>query len=738
MRVNNNPNKACTVLAQVFDVIASFAACVGVGVASGVLLILVVLMLPKQAQADNHSDSTSAQEPSFIKINEITRGSLLFKQTGEKNLYTDTPSLNTAVTMKVSGMLAHVEVEQTFRNTTDTWQEGIYVFPLPDDSAVNRLRMRIGERIIEGVIKEKAAARKTYEKAKKQGKKAALVEQRRPNMFINSVANIGPGESVSVTIHYQQRIQYTDGEFSLRFPMIINPRYTPNAERQIADALSRQDDMSSFSSSGWANVLDRFLPGDEPGQPVSIGIDLEAGFSLANLESPYHVIEQEEQNGHHLIRLANTGVVPADRDFVLRWRPVLNKTPQAALFSETVAGENYALLMLMPPHSRHIKAVRQPREINFIIDTSGSMSGVSIRQAKQALELAVKRLGAGDRFNIIEFNSISKKLYADPVIASERNVRRAIHYIQSLRAGGGTEMYPALLEALMSGRGNTDAQQDHLRQVIFLTDGSVSNESQLFGLIHKELADARLFTVGIGSAPNSHFMHKAALFGRGTYTYIGKVSEVEEKMLALFEKIENPVLTNITLEWGKDGVWLGNNPEQRVEVYPGRMPDLYSGEPLVISAKLPANIDTLRVSGKVGTHAWSRQRLLQGGAAKTGVAKRWAREKIAALMNSLQDGANKDDVKQAVTRTALKHHLVSKYTSLVAVDVTPSRPKQETLNSKKIKTPLPAGSTMAKQVNLPQTATNSRWHSLLGLLFLVIGFLGYMLLSDQRHGWTRG
>jgi len=733
-------HRRAVILSRFFDTITTFTAYVFV-VLSGIVLMSFLVMIA--------SHPVQAAESRQVRLDESRQGSLLLVQQGEKGVYASAPVVKTDVSMDIAGMLAHVKVEQQFTNPTAQWQEGIYVFPLPDDSAIDRLRMKIGERIIEGKIKEKAKARKHYETAKREGKKAALVEQQRSNMFTNSVANIGPGESITVTIHYQQRLAYVDGEFSLRFPMIVNPRYTPKSDESLARAIdevtSESNEATDFSRDGWGGVLDRGETSismneysDVPASPVTIHIKLDAGIPLTSISSLYHKIDTQEKDGKHTVRLAK-GVIPADRDFVLRWRPELKKAPQAALFSEIRDEEKYALLMFMPPHPQNVRDNISSRELIFIIDTSGSMGGASIRQARQALRLAIKKLTPQDRFNIIQFNSYTSQLYPKAVSANKRNINQALRYIDSLKASGGTEMLPALQAALPLENHSDSSKENYVRQVVFLTDGSVSNEFQLFELIKNRLGNSRLFTIGIGSAPNSHFMNKAARYGRGTYTYIGDVSEVEEQILSLFKRIEAPVLTDIKLEWmaGNRSVYVDGEgtDDSTVQSYPSRFPDLYAGEPLIVSMRLPEKVDGLRIKGMINTHEWQRNLKLTGGAEKTGVAKRWARERISSLLESVHDGADRKTVRKAVIKTALDHHLVSKYTSLVAVDVTPSRSADKKLSTSKVKTPLPAGADKTKKMGLPKTATSARVHFMLALISLVLAMVSLIFGFSGIPGW---
>jgi Ca-activated chloride channel family protein len=342
------------------------------------------------------------------------------------------------------------------------------------------------------------------------------------------------------------------------------------------------------------------------------------------------------------------------------------------------------------------------------------MAGASIRQAKEALELALGRLAPQDRFNIVEFNSTAQPLFADAREADPDNLRRATRWLRALEARGGTEMASALRLALDGA-----PQVERVRQVIFLTDGAVGNEEELFRLIRARLGGSRLFTIGIGSAPNSHFMTKAARLGRGTFTYIGRIDEVRSRMDELFAKLEAPVLKNLRLAW-PEGV--------RVESWPARLPDLYAGEPVVLVARLDRLHGEVRILGERAGSAWEARVPLQRDAGAAGVDSLWAREKVSALLDSLREGAPEADVREQIIQLATAHRLVTKYTSFVAVDKTPARPSEESIKLAELPTLLPEGWEYAKVFGeLPRGATDSRLALLVGLLGLLLGFAALRL-----------
>jgi Ca-activated chloride channel family protein len=626
------------------------------------------------------------------------QGTLLLRD--DAGARTAAPLLLTDVHMDVSGLVARVQVRQRFVNPTSQWREGVYVFPLPEKAAVDHLTMHIGERVIEGQIKEHTEARRAYENAKAEGRKTTLVEQERPNMFTTSVANIGPNEEIVVALEYEETLRYDDGSFRLRFPLAITPRYIPGVPVE-----------SAGGGTGWSPATQQVLDADRVTppyvnaregyvNPVTIAVDLNAGFPLAKLASSYHAMNIVEHPGNRYRLTQEGGPVPAARDFELVWTPDIGAAPGAALFTETKGDKTYALLMALPPTTPDTTAARAPREITYIIDTSGSMEGVSITQARDALAMALDRLQPGDRFNVIEFNSTSTPLFSAPMPLDPATLSRAKQFVGALRARGGTEMLPALKIALAG-----DRESPLVRQVVFLTDGAVGNEDEILRLVHDKVGDRRLFTIGIGPSPNTFFLTKAAQFGRGTFTFIGDVREVKEKMSALFRKLESPALTDIVIDWpGGADAW------------PRLVPDLYAGEPLVVTAQFPAGTmqGNVSLSGKRAGALWQKLLPITVGAPEPGVAVLWARAKIDALMDAGRQGAPESDIRNAVLDVALTHHLVSKYTSLIAVDVTPTRPAGVDGIKSALPGNVPEGLTGFDQ--LPRTATPAA-------LLIVIGFL---------------
>lgn len=591
------------------------------------------------------------------------------------------PLLKTDIAVDVSGPVVRYRLRHTFVNNSEDWTEAIYTYPLPTDSAVDRLYMRVGNRDIIGKIAEKAEAKRQYDAAKKAGKRASLVEQHRPNIFSTSVANLGPGEQVIVEIGFQDHLKMEDGAFRLRMPLVVGPRYVSGQE------------IRNFELTGWGTAkaavdeLEKITPplrtaSDGPGNPVTLRVRLNAGFPVDRISSPSHRIETERINQDEImISLMET--VPADRDFTLVWQAADTSAPSAGLFTEEIDAERYALLMLTPP----IKNTRRhelSRDVTFIIDTSGSMEGTSIDQAKAALRLALDRLKSGDRFQILRFSNDYSTFRPGLTVASDDNLGEAKRYVSGLVADGGTEIVNAVKAAL-----STKSDPARLSQVILITDGAVSGEDALLRVIQTDAGLRRFFTVGIGSAPNGYLMTRAAGVGRGTYTYIQNLDEVASQMNALFTKLEKPALVDTRIRW--------RGGAEPVEMWPSKIPDLYFGEPLSLLARLPAGVQSAEITGRIGDEIWSSTLHLKGGQTHPGVGTLWGREKIKGLMHDLRRTDTPDRLKSQIVETALKFQLVSRYTSLIAIDDVVARPKEEQLASVQVPTNLPDGWTRSAE-----------------------------------------
>ncbi len=682
--------------------------------------------------------------------NDMTSGSLLLKE--QNGSYVEAPRLGADYAIKVSGPTGRTVVTQRFENPANGFVEGVYVFPLPENAAVDTLKIIAGNRVIVGEVKEKQEAKIIYEEAKNAGQAASLLEQERPNLFTNSVANIGPGETVIVQIEYQETIKQSGGTYSLRLPLVVAPRYNPAPIVQTVDfkadgtGVLKVNDPVPDRARIESPVLDPRV--NAPVNPVSISVQLDAGFTLGEVKSSYHPIASKLVDEDTRIIGLGAGEVPANKDFELTW-VAKSSAPQVGLFTENINGKDYLLATLTPPEAQ-AQMPALPRETIFVIDNSGSMEGASMEQAKEALIRGLGTLQAGDRFNVLRFDDTFDELFAAPVAADAANVDGAKRFVGNLNANGGTEMIAPLREALVD---DTPADAKRLRQVVFITDGAIGNEQEMFSILSTARGRSRVFMVGIGTAPNSYLMTRAAELGRGTFTFIGDAMQVEERMKELFAKIGQPVITGLKAELS--GAQLTPNP----------LPDLYRGEPIVMMAEAQGFTGDLKISGSIGETPWTVTMPVAKATTGKGISKMWARRKIsdfevAATLGSMNfDAANK-----AVLATALEHQIVSSQTSLIAVDKTPKRPAGVKLTRADIPLNLPQGwnydkvfgeqgiapkpsrerdamlqqfkhlavaqapaVAAATQVILPQTATPAQMFMLIGLLLAAAGSVFAMM-----------
>jgi len=678
-----------------------------------------------------------------VGINDEQSGALLFKTT-DPNHYIEAPKVATDYTTTVSGPTARTVVTQQFYNPSDQWIEGVYVFPLPDNSAVDTLKIVSGSRVIVGAVKEKVEAKREYEEAKASGKSAALLEELRPNMFTNSVANIGPHEKVLVQIEYQETVKQSSGTYSLRLPLVVAPRYQP---APIVQSVDFKNGLGNASTNvPQPPVLDPATDGVT--NPVSITVNLNSGFDLGDVTSPFHKIDVKD-NGVQSKTVTLSGIVPADRDFELDWH-AKGDAPQAGLFKQNVNGHDYLLGFITPPETNG-PGTDLPRDITFVIDNSGSMDGTSMPQAKASLLYGLAQLKPNDLFNVIRFDDTMTNEFGGSVPASEGNLQKAKDYVNGLQADGGTEMVPPMNDALND---STPNDKTHLRQVVFITDGEISNEQALFDTIAKGRGRSRVFMVGIGSAPNQYLMTHAAELGRGTYTNIGDNSQLNQRMTELFGKIGHPVITDLKATIAGSSA----------KITPETLPDVYRGEPVMFFADDKALAGTVKLTGKIGDQPWEVSLPVDAAASGNGIAKLWAQRKIAEIeVNTTLGAISQDAADKQVLAVALEHQLVSSQTSLVAIDNSPKRPPGYVLTRADVPLNLPAGwvwesvfgpkgegdapkmqkadedllqkaslkkvDAAAAPVALPQTATDAR---LLALIAMLLALGGVVLLRKKE------
>ncbi len=563
------------------------------------------------------------------------------------------PLKHTDVRASVSGYLGSVQVVQQFHNPYDTKIEAVYVFPLPHTAAVNEFIMTIGERRIRGIIRERQEAEDIYRAAKRQGYVASLLTEERPNIFTQSVANIEPGKAIDVTIKYFHTLAYVDGWYEFVFPMVVGPRFNPPGTTDGVGAVA----LGEHGASGQKTEIQYLQPHERNGHDISLRVDVEAGVTIEEFQCATHAVSHESPSSHQLaVTLQPHDTLP-NKDFVLRYR-VAGGRIKSNLLTHRDARGGYFTLMIYPPEELASLA-RQPLELVFVLDCSGSMSGIPITQAKAAVERGLRLLRPGDSFQLINFSMTAAQLGHRPLEATTANIERGLEYLHSLQGEGGTMMIKGIQAALEFPH---DPQR--LRFVCFLTDGYIGNEVEILREIHQRLGASRIFSFGVGASPNRYLLNQMAKAGRGAVAYLGPRDDGAHVMEEFFNRISHPALTDLHIDWG------GMQVE---EVFPRAVPDLFVGRPVILTGRFSGNGDTaIRVAGSAANVPLSFSvpaTLADGGEANSALPSVWARMKIADLADQSllkPDALLPDHIKQV----ALDYNLMSAYTAFIAVDST--------------------------------------------------------------------
>lgn len=555
------------------------------------------------------------------------------------------PQVGQALDVQVHGTVARGRLAQIFRNPSDRTVEAVYVFPLPEHAAVDHLVLRTGGRKIVGAIREIGAAKVAYERAKAEGRQASLVEQHRGNAFTTSIANLAPGAELEVEIEFQLTVALDAGVFRLTLPTVVSPRSYSRVARSRTPAGENRAAPTALSSF-WD---------DAARSPFGVRVTLDPGFPVSGFRSPSHEIRAVDLgHGRYEVKLAG-GTAPADGDFVLEWRAEPADQPRASLQIERRGDRRFVQLLVIPPAFADADDAL-PREVIFVVDRSGSMDGASIEQAKGAVIAALGHLRPIDSFDVIAFDDKTELLAPASLPADAAGLARGRRYAGSVEIRGGTNLAVALAAALA-----LPEVRGALRQIVFLTDGQDDHEAVLLDLIRQKLGASRLFTVAIGAAPNRELLAKAAALGRGQTTAIANPNEIEERMAAFLGKLETPLYRDLAV----------TVDDPAAEVFPARLPDLYAGEPVVVSARIGPAATRLTVSGNARGVPWAEDFSLADAKPRpdgAGLDKLWARAKIEAIEQSRFDGATEAEIRAEVVRLGLEHGLVTPYTALIAVD----------------------------------------------------------------------
>ena len=589
------------------------------------------------------------------------------------------PLKHTDVKAEISGFLARVVVTQEFTNPFKEKIEAVYTFPLPQNAAVDDMTMLVGDRTVRGKILRREEAEAVYESAKAAGQVASLLNQERPNIFTQSVANIMPGEQVKVTISYVETLKYENGSYAFVFPMVVGPRYIPgtptespgggNANGGNGGNTGKAGNTGN-AGTGFApntdqvpdasRITPRAVPkGMRVGHDISLDIKLDAGVPIDNLGSASHEVDaQRAAMSQAHVRLKSNAVIP-NKDFILRYDVAGPNMTDALLTHRTDKG-GFFTFILQPPERVTTEDVT-PKELVFVLDTSGSMSGFPIEKAKETMSLALDNLNSADTFNLITFSGDTHVLFQNPVPASPANLRKARAFLASRSGDGGTEMMKAIKVAL-----DPSDSQNHLRIVCFMTDGYVGNDMQIISEVAKH-RNARVFAFGIGSSVNRFLLDKMAEYGRGDVEYVGLNDDGSAAARRFHERIRNPLLTDISIDW--NGLPVEN-------VYPERIGDLFGAKPVIVTGRYAAaTAGTFRLKGKMSGQDFVREipvSFPDSNAQHDVLASLWARSRIDNLMgrdySGIQRGEMQPDLKESITNLGLEFRLMTQFTSFVAVE----------------------------------------------------------------------
>lgn len=565
------------------------------------------------------------------------------------------PLAHTDVSIEVSGFVARAEVTQRYTNPYDAPIEAVYTFPLPHEAAVDAMQMRIGERTIKGIIKRRDEARDIYEQAKQKGQHASLLEQERPNIFTQSVANIMPGDEIEVVIRYVDILNYADGAYELVFPMVVGPRYIPGSPKDTSQGSGTAPATDAVPDA--SRITPPVLkPGQRSGHDIALQVALDAGVPIQGLHSVSHAIDVERGSpSRRQIRLHPSDTLP-NKDFILRYQ-VAGKAPAFAVIPHHDARGGFFTLIAQPPRQVTANEI-VPRELIFILDTSGSMRGAPLARSKQAMQRLIGGMRGSDVFNVVRFAGDTGTLWPTPRPLNAANRQAALDYVEALRGSGGTEMRTGIRDALAQ-----PAAEGRLRIAFLLTDGYVGDEARILKAIAESRRGARVFSLGVGSSVNRYLLTRAAEVGRGEAFFVRQDEQADAVIDTFFKRVDRPTLAHIHIDWGKLDV---------SDQYPEHIPDLWAGQPLRLHARYQqGGRETIKITGQLGQQQYEHNlpvHLPRDHTANAAIASVWARHKIRELMDRMVREGRTETLIEQVTEVGLQFNLMTRWTSFVAVE----------------------------------------------------------------------
>jgi Ca-activated chloride channel homolog len=572
------------------------------------------------------------------------------------------PLKHTEVQAQIAGNLGRVEVIQTFENPLTTTLEAVYTFPLPDEAAVDEMSIKIGDRTITGSIKQRQAAQQIYEQARQQGHTAGLLEQERDNIFTQSLANILPGEQIEVTIRYTESLKFAAGNYEFVFPMVVGPRYIPGmtiADEMVGGGtanapLTRNQDTDLVPDASRLNGP--ILPsGLRSRHDINVTVEIMAGLPIGAIGSPSHPIHIDSSENQARVTLSGGDTIP-NQDLILRYQVAGAQTQTTVLAQADDRGGHFAAYLIPAIAYRSDQLI--PKDVVFLIDTSGSQSGDPLVKCQELMRRFIVGLNPHDTFSLIDFSNTTRQLSPGPLVNTPENQARALRYIDCLTANGGTDLQRGIDAVL-----NFPAPEPgRLRSIVLLTDGYIGNENQILDAVQRGLQPGnRLYSFGVGSSVNRFLLNRIAEIGRGIARIIRHDEPTEAVAEKFFQQINNPVLTNIQVRWEGAGI--------PPVIYPKLPPDLFAEQPLVLfGRKVDRIAGHLQITGTAagGEHYQNTIELNFEPGGNPAITQLWGRARIKDLTNQMVSGDTKAGV-AAVTQTALTYQLLSQYTAFVAV-----------------------------------------------------------------------
>lgn len=626
-----------------------------VGCKVAAVMLACNLLLPTiPASGAVPSKNKSAHKVATSRIDRTGSGQLAIL--GAKTA-TTCPLQHTGVKADVSGYVARVSVTQVFQNPTDTKIEALYTFPLPEKAAVDSMTMKVGSRIVRGDIKKREDAKQIYDAAKASGHVASLLDQERTNIFTQSVANIEPGAKVEITINYVDLLPYEAGTYSFAFPTVVGPRFIPGNSTGMKTGVGRIPDTDAVPD---ASRITPQVAKERAGHDISIDLSINSPVAISDISSKLHEVDVINLSGNRAkISLKDKATIP-NKDFVVSWNVATEKLHSGYL-ANAKDGSGYFTLMVLPP-KRVTPAQIAPKELIFLVDCSGSQDGPPLEKAKETLNYIVEHMNANDTFQVISFSDHLKMFPATPQRANADMIKRAKHFVGSLSADGGTWMGPAVEKACA-----IPPDEHRLRIVTFMTDGYVGNDMEVVGMVKKLRNKSRWFPFGTGNGVNRMLIEAIASEGGGESEYVLLNSPGNVVGKKFYDRISTPVLTDVKMDFHGMPV---------KEVFPNAISDVWAEKPLYITGRYSAGCaGTVTISGFAGGKPYKEDLAVvfpTDEKANSVLGSIWARKKVDRLMSEdwfgAQQGSVNKELKDEIVKVALDHHIMTQYTSFVAVE----------------------------------------------------------------------